>query len=140
PVPRPANLRDFVKNDAMAIALGKALFWESQTGGDGIQACATCHFSAGADARTLNTSSPGPNGIFEEAALAGTITANRFPIKSDDILGSQGVVDKSFNRIHPGAAQDDGTVTPNATFLDNRQVTGSNTPPTVHSVFNFASI
>jgi cytochrome c peroxidase len=137
PVPRPSNLRDFVKNDAKAVALGKALFWESQTGGDGIQACATCHFSAGADSRTTNTAHPGPNGIFEEVALAGTITANRFPIQSDDVLGSQGVVDKSFNKIIAGTAQDDGTVTPNATFLDNRQVTGRNTPTSINSVFNF---
>jgi cytochrome c peroxidase len=137
PVPRPNNLRDFVKDDAKAIALGKALFWESQVGGDGIQACATCHFSAGADARVLNTINPGPNGVFEEAPLAGTITGNRFPVQTDDILGSQGVVDKSFNNIIPGVAEDNGTVTPNATFLDNRQVTGRNTPTSVNSVFNF---
>src|SRR5262245_17406763 len=89
PVPRPSNLRDFVKSDAAAVVLGKALFWESQTGGDGIQACATCHFSAGADARTLNTVHPGPNGIFEEAAVAGTITPERFPVQSDDRVASQ---------------------------------------------------
>src|SRR5262245_18501308 len=135
-VPRPANLRDFVRDDAAAVVLGKSLFWESQTGGDGIQACATCHFSAGADARVVNTTHPGPDGVFDEAALAGAITANRFPIQSDDRVGSQGVVDKNFNNIVPGTAQDAGTVTPNATFLDNRQVTGRNTPTSINSVFN----
>src|SRR5262245_11935608 len=136
PVPRPENLRDFVRSDSAAVVLGKALFWESQVGGDGIQSCATCHFSAGADARTLNTTNPGRNVVFEEAPLAGTITAQRFPIQSDDVVGSQGVVDKTFNNIVPGNALDSGTVTPNATFLDNRQVTGRNTPTTVNSVFN----
>ena len=32
-----------------AIQLGKALFWDMQVGSDGIQACATCHFRAGAE-------------------------------------------------------------------------------------------
>ncbi|MBX5483574.1 MAG: hypothetical protein IRZ16_17260 [Myxococcaceae bacterium] len=41
-----------------AIALGKALFWDQQAGSDG-NACASCHFSAGADARIENTLSPG---------------------------------------------------------------------------------
>jgi cytochrome c peroxidase len=39
--------------------LGKALFWEMQVGGDGIQACATCHYHAGADHRRVNQVSPG---------------------------------------------------------------------------------
>ncbi|MFL5247337.1 MAG: cytochrome c peroxidase, partial [Myxococcales bacterium] len=48
-VPEPPNLAAFVKNRAAAIALGKALFWDQQVGSDGVQACATCHFHAGAD-------------------------------------------------------------------------------------------
>jgi len=39
--------------------LGKALFWDMQVGGDGIQACATCHYHAGADNRIKNQLSPG---------------------------------------------------------------------------------
>ena len=39
--------------------LGKALFWDMQVGGDGIQACATCHYHAGADHRKANQMSPG---------------------------------------------------------------------------------
>jgi cytochrome c peroxidase len=38
-------------------ALGKALFWDQQAGSDG-QACATCHFLAGGDNRTINTLNP----------------------------------------------------------------------------------
>ena len=43
------------------IQLGKALFWDMQVGSDGVQACATCHFHAGADSRTVNQLSPGLN-------------------------------------------------------------------------------
>ena len=39
--------------------LGKALFWDMQVGSDGVQACATCHFRAGADPRKKNQVSPG---------------------------------------------------------------------------------
>ena len=39
--------------------MGKALFWDMQVGGDGIQSCATCHYHAGADNRRTNQMSPG---------------------------------------------------------------------------------
>jgi len=41
-----------------AIVLGKALFWDEQAGSDG-NACASCHFHAGADTRLRNQISPG---------------------------------------------------------------------------------
>ena len=59
PVPEPANLGDFVADKATAIRLGKALFWDMQAGSDGVQACAACHFHAGADNRRKNQLSPG---------------------------------------------------------------------------------
>ena len=63
PVPRPSTINEFVKDtdDARraAVALGKALFWDMQVGSDGVQACATCHFRAGADPRKKNQVSPG---------------------------------------------------------------------------------
>jgi cytochrome c peroxidase len=58
PVPEPSNLASFVKDRKAAIVLGKALFWDMQLGSDG-QACASCHFSAGADDRVKNQLSPG---------------------------------------------------------------------------------
>jgi cytochrome c peroxidase len=68
PTPEPANLNQFLKSDgqgrifpaarAAAIALGKALFWDQAAGSDG-QACASCHFNAGADSRTRNQLNPG---------------------------------------------------------------------------------
>jgi len=54
-VPLPSNLNDFVVDRPAAIWLGKALFWDQQAGGDGMQACASCHFQTGADVRTTNT-------------------------------------------------------------------------------------
>src|SRR5262245_18511801 len=47
--PEPAGLNDFIADPVMARALGKALFWDMQVGSDGVQACASCHFRAGAD-------------------------------------------------------------------------------------------
>ena len=52
------SLRSIIKNKVVAIALGKMLFWDSQVGSDG-QACASCHFQAGADNRIKNQLSPG---------------------------------------------------------------------------------
>lgn len=59
PVPEPTNLTQFVWNKKKAIELGKALFWDMQVGSDGVQACASCHFNAGADSRAKNQFSPG---------------------------------------------------------------------------------
>jgi cytochrome c peroxidase len=56
-VPLPANLKDFVKDRWSAAQLGKALFWDQAIGSDG-QACASCHFHAGADSRIQNQLNP----------------------------------------------------------------------------------
>jgi cytochrome c peroxidase len=58
-VPRPPNLGEFIRDEQAARVLGKALFWDMQVGSDGVQACATCHFLAGADPRRKNQVSPG---------------------------------------------------------------------------------
>jgi cytochrome c peroxidase len=70
--PEPANLTKYLQVDkkgaikpaarAAAIALGKALFWDQAAGSDG-QACASCHFNAGADSRTRNQIDPGLRAI-----------------------------------------------------------------------------
>lgn len=75
--PEPANLGDYVKDKAAAIRLGKALFWDMQLGSDGVQACATCHFNAGADTRSKNQLSPGlaattPDTTFGNNPFTGT--------------------------------------------------------------------
>ena len=58
PVPAPLDIGNYVSNQAAAVQLGKALFWDMQVGSDGVQACATCHFHAGADNRTRNQLNP----------------------------------------------------------------------------------
>ena len=52
------DLTGIVKDEGWALVLGKALFWEERAGSDGM-ACASCHFSAGADSRLTNQLSPG---------------------------------------------------------------------------------
>jgi cytochrome c peroxidase len=59
PIPDVPGLSDFVANKDAAIALGKTLFWDMQAGSDGVVACASCHFNAGADSRANNSISPG---------------------------------------------------------------------------------
>src|SRR4029077_20557608 len=65
PIPGPGTdlnfqplTTDIVKSQWELVRLGKALFWDMQVGSDGVQACATCHFNAGADIRTKNQISP----------------------------------------------------------------------------------
>ncbi|WP_317451596.1 cytochrome c peroxidase [Methylobacter psychrophilus] len=62
PLPPVPGLLDgtspIVVDKNMAIALGKALFWDMNVGSDG-QACGSCHYHAGADARDKNQINPG---------------------------------------------------------------------------------
>src|ERR1700759_4423285 len=76
PVPDVPGLSDFVANKAEAIALGKTLFWDMQAGSDGVQACASCHFNAGADSRVMNQVNPGPDGVFD---LGLKMAGNTYP-------------------------------------------------------------
>ncbi|MGF1731349.1 cytochrome c peroxidase [Photobacterium kasasachensis] len=55
PVP---GIEEYIKDYDAAIKLGKAFFWDMQTGSQG-QSCGSCHFSAGADIRAKNQISPG---------------------------------------------------------------------------------
>jgi len=58
-VPLPEDLYRFVRNREAALVLGKAAFWDTAFGSDGVQACASCHFHAGADSRSRNQLNPG---------------------------------------------------------------------------------
>jgi hypothetical protein len=53
-----ADTSAYIVDKLAAQQLGKAFFWESQAGSDG-QACASCHFHAGADIRVPNQVNPG---------------------------------------------------------------------------------
>ena len=70
-VPEPPNLHLYVRNRQAAIQLGKALFWDMQVGSDGVTACASCHFHAGADNRIKNALSPGIRAGDETFQVAG---------------------------------------------------------------------
>ncbi|MBI3775341.1 MAG: cytochrome C peroxidase [Gammaproteobacteria bacterium] len=67
-VPLPPNLSEFIKDRRAALQLGKALFWDMQVGSDGVQACASCHFHAGADDRSKNALNPALRIIFDDYA------------------------------------------------------------------------
>ncbi|MFQ5495890.1 MAG: cytochrome c peroxidase, partial [Phycisphaerae bacterium] len=142
-VPEPPNLMDFVKDRAAAIALGKAFFWDMQTGSDGIQACATCHYHVGADARRRNTLHRGANGVFDTGGPNVLLDDLDFPLFNDDIVGSQGVVRTDFVAIQPGEAEEEGNLVPDPVFhvngLNTRQVTGRNAPTIINAVFNVRS-
>jgi cytochrome c peroxidase len=159
PVPEPTNLFQFVKNRSAAIKLGKALFWDMQAGSDGVQACASCHFSAGADNRLKNTVNPGTRGgdtTFQVRGPNDTLQPGDFPFHerqiptlqgsqvlrdSNDVVGSQGVLFTQFTGIVPGSPFDSGTPITDAVFQSNganmRRVTARNTPSNINAVFNF---
>ena len=158
-VRKPSNLGDFVADEAAAVRLGKALFWDIQLGSDGLTACASCHYHAGADNRPMNTLHPGANGVFETRASGATsgpnyqLKANDFPFRkflfpdigegllsdSDDRRGTAGVHKQSFAGIDPGSSTDLGSVVADPTFQINGvnalQVTGRDSPTAIGSVF-----
>ncbi|HEX3763050.1 MAG TPA: cytochrome c peroxidase [Kofleriaceae bacterium] len=136
PVPRPTG--GHIVDQAAAVRLGKALFWDIQTGGDGQTACASCHFVAGADDRRLNTLNPGLDGRFASGGVTGpgqTLAPSN--LVNDDRVGSQGVAATQFTGIDPDPthAADLCTATPTAPFADQRQVTGRNAPTVIGAVF-----
>ncbi|MSR61938.1 MAG: hypothetical protein EXS08_05790 [Planctomycetes bacterium] len=136
PVPRPANLASFIKNERAAVQLGKVFLWDQQVGSDGRTACASCHHAAGADPRTINTMHPGRvNGTLDLVAAGGRTRPGFFPITGDDIVGSQGVVDMDFANINLGSGIDAGINTPNAVFGPHAQVTGRQAPTYINSVY-----
>lgn len=59
PAPPAGTLTSIVKDNGALVALGKALFWDTQVANANGQACASCHFHAGADIRKVNQLSPG---------------------------------------------------------------------------------
>jgi cytochrome c peroxidase len=66
-----ADTSSYIVDKLAAQQLGKAFFWDSRAGSDG-QACASCHFHAGADIRIPNQVNPGipsnPDTLFHARA------------------------------------------------------------------------
>lgn len=88
--PVPAELAEgagIIQSYPWALALGKAFFWDEQAGSDG-QACASCHFHAGADPRVTGQLNPGfldvsrPGGDAEFGSLrsdTGSVARGQLP-------------------------------------------------------------
>jgi cytochrome c peroxidase len=77
----PANMSDFVVDMQAAKVLGKALFWDQQAGSDG-NACASCHFHAGADNRVQNTLNPGLRNVDPARQNVWNLTASNRTLTS----------------------------------------------------------
>jgi cytochrome c peroxidase len=123
-----------VINLEKAVALGKALFWDTGVGSDGM-ACGSCHFHAGADRRTVNQVSPAgrghaASGAFEPGVDGSPRGANyrlrkadypfaevREPLRetahtgflreSDDVTGSAGSFGGDFRAVELSGTQSD---------------------------------
>jgi cytochrome c peroxidase len=141
------DLADYIANQAAAIQLGKALFWEMQAGSDNKTACATCHFKAGGDGRDRNQLNPGANSGWDGFGYGPnyTLTSNDFPFTTlptkdvDNIVGSQGVRKSQFMGFSKSGAELTSSIS-DAVFsmsgVNVRQVTGKNTPSAINAVFN----
>lgn len=154
--PEPSNLGDFVANKTAAIALGKALFWDSRLGSDGKTGCASCHFHAGADTRSKNQLSPGPNrNTFAFGGPNYQFKASDFPLHQfanpDDrnsavvrsmgaVASSQGAFREQHSGIVRGQAADARQVVYDPVFHvganNTRRVEPRNTPSVINAVFN----
>jgi len=155
PIPEPAALDDFVKDREAAIRLGKALFWDMQVGSDGVQACASCHFRAGADPRSKNQVGPGlkhvpePDLEFTRSGPNFQLSALDFPLTrlaipgvrgaldaltdNSDVVSSQGVHFLSFDAGGHALPDPEGFRVGAANV---RRVEPRNTPSVINAVFN----
>ncbi|HKR36670.1 MAG TPA: cytochrome c peroxidase, partial [Steroidobacteraceae bacterium] len=155
---RIPELDTYVRDRRAAIALGKALFWDMQVGSDGIQACASCHFRAGADPRSINQANPGgannPD-LTVNVGINHQLSAADFPLHlladptsrnsqvlrdNDDVISSQGVKLSRFVRAVPGADKDVTVPVPDEVFningLNTRRAEPRNTPTVINAAFN----
>jgi cytochrome c peroxidase len=165
-VPGPSNLPEFVRDVQMARALGKALFWDMQVGSDGVQACASCHFRAGADPRSKNQLSPGLLRVTTDADGAPhpdpdltysradgpnrQLTASDFPLSRLATPGVRGALDPRCDILDPRCDSNDAVSSQGVHDLDGgidqqgfhvgtvntRRVEPRNTPSVINAVFN----
>jgi cytochrome c peroxidase len=150
PIPGPADLGVYVVDTDMAIALGKALFWDMQVGSDGIQACGTCHFRAGADPRSKNQVNPGllhiPDGDiqFKTGGPNHQLTEADFPLTRLAVPGVRGALDPATDSNDVVSSQgvhflENGEIDPlgfNVGDVNTRRVEPRNTPTMINAVFN----
>jgi len=153
PAPQPSGVDRYVQDPDMLVVLGKALFWDMQTGSDGRTACATCHFHAGADHRAQNQLSNAHGAV----QVNYTLGADDFPfhVKSNPndrgstvvrdtpaVAGSAGVFRRLFGGVIAGDPFDLGEDVSGESLpftlhgLNTRQVTSRNSPSVINAVFN----
>lgn len=157
-IPKP-DVSNYVRDETALVQLGKAFFWDQDISSDDKVSCATCHFHAGADNRSINQINPGltkvlmtnggfvPNPDVNFTAGFGPnvqLKVSDFPVSTpnqgkpngNDIVGSQGEKLANFNQ---STGRTDPI--PDPVFhigADNvRAVTGRNSPSVINAVFNF---
>ena len=112
-----------MKDQASLVALGKALFWDSQVGSDGRTGCASCHFHAGADHRVTNILGS-PLSAFTAIVVNQTVNAGSFPFHQlsnvansastvvrdvRQVAGSPGIFPRTFAGVTTGSAAETGS-------------------------------
>ena len=161
----PDGAGGFIKDNDAAILLGKALFWDTQSGSNG-EACGTCHYHAGADNRIKNQLSPGikgGNGVFDVTRSGGLgpnyeLNAADYPFHdladhedrvsavlhdTDDVTSSQGTFAGDFKEVKSGQFKDKcDQISPDpfgfhVNDVNVRRVEPRNTPTVINAVFNF---
>ena len=151
PVPEPSGLSEYVRDKTALIRLGKVFFWDMQAGSDGVTACATCHFHAGADHRPQN-SLVDPNSPFRVNVELSTVlfplhllsdprNRNSAVVRDSGVrVGSAGTFRRIFEGIVPGQAAELGRdALDKPEFmrgdLQVRRVTPRNAPSVFNTVY-----
>jgi cytochrome c peroxidase len=119
--PMPLDLGNYISNQFAAEQLGKALFWDMQVGSDGVQACASCHATAGVDQRTTNMLNPGSDGQFGGNGLG-------LPAPAPDAMRPNMTVTPTqfpFHRLTDPQLTGDPLANPNNVVVDTNDVMGS---------------
>lgn len=158
--------KPIIVSDQYARMLGKALFWDTNLGSDGM-ACASCHYHAGADERITNQMNPGQRhldsltGETFQATASGasgginyTLKASDFPtyqltdptdrtsaikFRSDDVIGSSGTNLGLFEAVYPtGTSTDKCSELFDPIFHLDRKNTRRTTDRNAPSVINAA--
>lgn len=145
-----ADLTNYIVDQQAALELGKALFWDMQVGSDRIQACASCHFRAGADPRSRNQLSPGLRRVPEADLSFSTggpntqLHAEHFPLTRLAVPGQRGALDPATDSNDVVSSQGVHHLRPfeldpqgfSVWFTNTRRVEPRNTPSVVNAVFN----
>lgn len=151
PVPQVPGIDEYVRDKDALVALGKAFFWDMQTGSDGRTACATCHFHAGADHRRQNQiqdpNNPFPANLLLESPvfplrkIADATNRNSTVLTDTEMrIGSAGLFRRVFQSIVEGQAAERGEEALDAPSFaigdfHVRRVTARNAPSVLNAIF-----